>query len=144
MTTQTVSVRAVKRPFPVTLLAILAGIAGVFAVIHALQGLGIVPYILGPVKMNAFNLWNFLMWGLMAYIYFWLVRMLWSVDPQAWLFLAVISAFNLILDFVAMLGSSTAFSDVSLSFIVNGLILIYCMLPSTKNAFGIAPPASKA
>lgn len=127
----------VQRPFPVTLLAILAGVAAVLAAIHALQGLGIFPYVIGPVKLHSFNLWNFLMWGLMVWVYVWLVQMLWKVDPQAWLFLAVISTFNLILDFVAMLGSTTSFSDVSLSFIVNAIILLYCMLPGTKRAFGM-------
>ncbi len=128
----------VKRPFPVTFLAILAGIAAVLAGIHALQSLGILPYFVGPVKMHSFNLWNFLMWALMVWVWVWLVQMLWKVDPQAWSFLAVISTFNLILDFVAMLGSTTSFTDVSVSFLVNALILIYCMLPSTKHAFGVA------
>jgi hypothetical protein len=132
------STQTIKRPFPVTLLAILAGIAALFAAIHALQGLGILPYVIGPVKLNSFNLWNFLMWGLMAYIWVWLVQMLWHMEPQAWMFLALISTFNLILDFFAMLGSTTSFSDVSLSFIVNAIILLYCMLPGTKRAFGVA------
>ncbi|MGE5601441.1 MAG: hypothetical protein ACM30E_00215 [Nitrososphaerales archaeon] len=137
MTTQTFK-PSVKRPFPVTLLAILAGIAAFLAGIHALQGLGVLPYFIGSVKLHSFNLWNFLMWGLMVWVYVWLVQMLWKVDPQAWFFLAVITTFNLILDFVAMLGSSTSFSDVSVSFIVNAIILIYCMLPGTKRAFGVA------
>jgi hypothetical protein len=131
----------IRRPFAVTLLAILASVAAVLAAIHALQGLGVVPYVIGPVKLHSFSLWNALMWGLMAWVWIWLVRMLWSVDPQAWLFLAVITSFNLILDFFAMLGSNTQFSDVSVSFIVNGLILLYCMLPSTKAAFGVAKRA---
>ena len=65
---------------------------------------------------------------------------------QAWMFLAIISVFNLIFDSVAILfgGYGTSFSDYSLSFLVNGLILIYVMLPGTKAAFGIpnAPPSN--
>jgi hypothetical protein len=128
--------QAVKRPFGVTLLAILAGIAAVLAGIHALQGLGIFPYVFGPFKLHAFSFWNFMMWGLMVWIYIWLIQMLLRLDPSAWLFLAVITTFNLILDFMAMIGSPAAFSDVSVSFLLNALILIYCMLPSTKRAFG--------
>ena len=124
-----------KRPFGVTILAVLAGILAVLAGIHALQSLGIFPYVIGPVKVHAFNFWNFLMWGIMVWIYAWLVRMLWNVDPQAWLFLAVITVFNLILDFVAMIGSA-AWTDVSVSFLINIIVLIYIMLPSTKRAFG--------
>jgi hypothetical protein len=124
-----------KRPFGVTILAVLAGVLAVLAGIHALQSLGIFPYVIGPVKVHAFNFWNFLMWGIMVWIYAWLVRMLWNVDPQAWLFLAVITVFNLILDFVAMIGSGP-WTDVSVSLLLNAIILIYIMLPSVKRAFG--------
>ncbi len=123
-----------KRPFGVTVLAILAGIAGVLAAIHALQALGIVPYIIGPLQLHAFSLWSFLMWALMVWVWAWLVKMLWDVNKEAWLFLAVISVFNLILDFTVMLGAAE-WTDVSVSFIVNGLILLYVLLPGTKKAF---------
>ncbi len=83
------------------------------------------------------------MWALMVWVWVWLFRMLWAVEPQAWMFLAVISVFNLILDTTAIIfgGYGTTFSDYSLSFLVNGAILLYVMLPSTKAAFGI--PQSK-
>jgi hypothetical protein len=131
-----VTQQAVKRPFGVTLLAILAGIAALLAGIHALQGLGIFPYVFGPVKLHSFSLWNFIMWGIMVWIYIWLIQMLLKLDPSAWMFLAVITTFNLILDFTVMLGSTTTFSDVSVSFLLNAIILIYCMLPGTRRAFG--------
>ena len=123
-----------KRPFGVTLLAILAGLAAVLAGVHALQALGIFPYMIGPFSVHAFNFWSFLMWALLVWVYVWLVQMLWRVDKQAWLFLAVITVFNLILDFTVMLGAGE-WSDVSLSFILNAIILIYVMLPGVKKAF---------
>ncbi len=76
------------------------------------------------------------MWGLLAYIYIWLVQMLWVVDPQAWLFLAAIATINLIFDVFSLASSPAVFTDVSASFILNGLILLYVMLPSTRRAFG--------
>jgi hypothetical protein len=76
------------------------------------------------------------MWALMVWVWVWLVRMLWSVDRQAWLFLAVITAFNLILDFTVMLGAGD-WSDVSVSFLLNAIILIYAMLPGVKRAFEV-------
>jgi hypothetical protein len=124
------------RPFGVTVLAVLAGLAAVLAGIHALQSLGIFPYIIGPFKVHDFSFWSFLMWALMVWVYVWLVQMLWRVDKQAWLFLAVISVFNLILDFTVMLGSAE-WSDVSVSFLLNALILIYVMLPGVKKAFDV-------
>lgn len=127
-----------RRPIVVTVLAVLAGIAGVVALIHTLQWLSILPFFLGPVKLREFNLWYAFMWGLMVWVYFWLAQMLWRVDRSAWMFLAVITVFNLILAFTEILTSATTtFSDVSVSFIVNALILIYVMLPGTKRAFDI-------
>jgi len=127
------------RPFVITILAILAGIAAVFAGVHFLQALGILPYFLGAFKFRDFNLWYALMWGLMVWVWVWLVRMLWNVDRQAWMFLAVITVFNLILDTTALVfgGVGTSFSDYSVSFILNGLILLYVMLPATKRAFDV-------
>jgi hypothetical protein len=129
------SAESSKRPFGVTILAILAGVLAVLAGLHTLQWLGILPFFIGEVSVRAFSFFNALMWGLLVWVYIWLIQMLWKVDPQAWLFLAVITVFNLVLDFAAMLGSST-WSDISISFLINALILIYVMLPSTKKAFG--------
>jgi hypothetical protein len=124
-----------KRPIGATVLAIMAGILAVVAGMYTLQALGIFPYLIGPVKLHQFNLWNALMWGIMVYIYIWLAQMLWRVEPAGWLFLAVISTFNLILDFIAMIGSST-WSDVNISFLLNLIVLVYVMLPSVRRSFG--------
>ena len=125
------------RPVGVTILAILAGIAAVLAAIHALQFLGIIPFFIGSVPVRTFSFWYALMWGLMVWVYVWLVQMLWRVDPQAWLFLVIVTIFELMLDFISMLGAST-WQDVSVSFLINAIILIYCMLPGVKSAFGTA------
>ena len=85
---------------------------------------------------DAFSFWSFLMWALMVWAWVWVVQMLWRVDKQAWLFLAVITVFNLILDITVMLGAGQ-WSDVSLSSIVNAIILIYVMLPGVKRAFDV-------
>lgn len=123
------------RPFGVTVLAILAVVAALFAAIHTLQFMGILPFFLGPIAFRTLNFFYALMWGLMVWVYIWLVQMLWNVDRQAWVFLVVITLFNLMLDFMVMLGSAT-WQDVSLSVFLNGIILIYCMLPGVREAFG--------
>ena len=131
--------QAKERPVGVTILAVLAGIAAILAAFHALQFLGIFPFILGPsgYKFRYFSFWYALMYGLLVWVYVWLVQMLWRVDPQAWLFLVIVTIFELMLDFIAMLGRST-WQDVAVSFFVNAIILIYCMLPGVKRAFGTA------
>ena len=125
-----------SRPFGVTLLAIFTGIAAVLAGIHVLQSLGIFPYFIGEYSVRGFNLWNALMWALMVWVWVWVTQMLWKVDPQAWLFTAVITVFNLVIDFVYLIGKAE-WSDVSLSFLLNGVILIYMLLPGVKAAFGV-------
>lgn len=124
-----------NRPFGVTVLAILAGVLAFLAVVHLLQSLALLPFFIGPFAFRTFSLFSAIMWALMVWVYIWLIQMLWNMDPQAWLFLAVITVFNLILDFMLMLGSAT-WSDVSISFILNALILVYVMLPGVKRAFG--------
>jgi hypothetical protein len=125
-----------QRPFGVTVLAFLAGLAAVLAAVHALQALGIFPYVLGPFQVHATNFWSFLMWALLVWVYVWLVQMLWRVDKQAWMFLVVITVFNLILGFTVSLGAGE-FSDAGVSFILNAIILIYVMLPGVKQAFDV-------
>ena len=117
------STTSTHRPLGATILAILAGLAAIFAGIHLLQALGIIPYFIGPASFRDFNLWYAIMWGLMVWVYIWLVQMLWQVRPEAWMFLAVITVFNLIVGFVSMIGVTT-WSDVSMSIILNAIVLI--------------------
>ena len=128
-----------ERPIGVTILAIFAGIAAVLAVIHALQFLGIIPFFIGPsgYKVHYFSFWYALMYGLLVWVYIWLMTMLWRVEPQAWMFLVVITMFYLILDFFTLFGANT-WEDVAVSVIVNAVILLYCMLPGVRSAFGTA------
>jgi hypothetical protein len=124
-----------KRPFGVTVLAILTGALAVLSGLFALQSLGILPFFVGQYKIHAFSFWSFLMWALMAWIYVWVTQMLWNMEKSGWLFVAVISAFNLILDFTVMLSQDGAWSDVSVHFLLNAIILIYVMLPGVRQAF---------
>ena len=124
-----------KRPIGVTILAVLAALAAIWAGYRVLQFLGLFPFWFGPVPFRSFSFFAALMWGLLVWVYVWLVKMLWEVNPQAWLFLAVISVFNLILEFMTLIGGAV-WQDVAVSFVINGIILIYVLLPSTKRAFG--------
>ena len=126
-----------ERPFGVTILAILAGVAAILSAIHALQFLGLFPIVIGQkVAVRTYiSFWYALMYGLLFWVYIWLVRMLWRVDPAAWMFLVFITIFYLIIDFFSLIGSNT-WQDVSVSVIFNALVLIYCMLPGVREAFG--------
>jgi hypothetical protein len=70
-----------------------------------------------------------------SWVWAWVAQMLWRVDPSAWVFLAVITIFNLTMNFVILVSGGDWY-DVNVSVIVNALILIYVMLPGTRRAFG--------
>lgn len=125
-----------KRPFGITLLAIFSLLAALAAIWYALQLLLVAPKFLGGVGFFGIDWFGALMWGIMVLIYLWVFRMLWNVDPQGWLFITVLSALNLILAFVSVLGQSTI-SAMGPAIVINGLILIYALLPGTKAAFNI-------
>lgn len=129
-----------SRPIGVTILAILAAVGAIMAVYQTLQWLGIFKTDFLWWSVRTTNIWYALMWGLLAVIYLWLVRMLWNVDYQGWLFVVVLSTLNLILAVVTLIfDSGIEFADIALTLVVNGVILLYGMLPGTREAFGTPP-----
>ena len=124
-----------KRPIGVTILAILAGLAAVVAIIHTLQMLHLVPILFGPVRFFTFNLIGAILWGAMAAIWIWLLRGLWNVDPSAWMFIVILTILNLSLALISLLGNSY-WAELAPTIVINGIILIYALLPGTKKAFG--------
>ena len=129
-----------SRPIGVTILALLAALGAIMAVYQTLQWLGIFKTDILWWSVRTTNIWYALMWGLLAAIYLWLVRMLWNVDYQGWLFVVVLATLNLILAVASLVfDSGIQFADIALTLGVNGLILIYGMLPGTREAFGTPP-----
>ena len=126
-----------SRPFGVTVISLLCGIGALLAIYYTLQYLGLLPFYLGQLAFFGFNFWGALMWGLSALAYLWAMRALWVLDPQGWMFATIISGFNLIIAVLSIIGAST-FQALLPGLVVNGAILIYCLLPGTKEAFGQA------
>ncbi|MFY9340499.1 MAG: hypothetical protein WBI12_04095 [Methanosarcina flavescens] len=102
--------------------------------ITMLRFLGFLPYLGTTVGIRVFNLWYALLYGLLAYVWTWVAYMLWQVDRQAWIFLAIITIFNLCLSFVVLVTGGSWY-DVNFTVIVNTLVLIYIMLPGVRKAF---------
>ena len=126
-----------NRPLGVTILAALASVALVLSIVHLLQAIGILPYFIGPISIRDFNVWYVLLWGLMIWVWLWVVRALLVMDPSAWLFLLIVSGFNLMFDFFTMISTPTTNTDLTISFLLNLVIFGYTMVPSTKRSFGI-------
>ena len=126
-----------NRPLGVTILAALASVALILSIVHFLQALGIIPYFIGQISIRDFNLWYVLLWGLMIWVWLWVVRALLVMDPSARLFVLIVSGFNLIFDFFTLISTPTTVTDLSVSFVLNLIIFGYSMLPTTKASFGI-------
>jgi hypothetical protein len=127
-----------KRTLAITILAIVAAIAGVLAVIDTLRLLGILPTtVLGELKVNLGPQWfGAILAGIVAVIWFVVSFQLWKVDPRGWLFVVVIAVINLVFLGLAILGKST-FGSVLPALAFNVLALILALLPSTKAAFNM-------
>lgn len=134
-----------KRPLGVTMLAILAVIAGILAIYYALRMFGIIgpSSFIGQLAFAFFGInWlGAILYIILALIWFWVARMLWNLDAQGWLFVVVLSTLNLILGVISWIAG-TPFEAVFASLLINGLILLYGLLPGTKEAFDIPDQAA--
>ena len=125
-----------KRPIGVTIIAVFVALAGLLAALVALQWLGLFPWMGPGPDVRTFNLWYALMYGLLAYIYIWVFQMLWTLNESGWIFVAVITIFDLILGLITMVGGGFVPTVVTAKFVLDALILIYIMLPGTRRAVG--------
>ena len=127
---------AKERPIGVTILAFLAILGAINALIYTLQMLHLLPTFLGPIAFYQFSLIGAFFWGLLFFIWLAVFRMLWEVQPQGWMFMVLIAVFDLIYGIICVLGGSS-WEAMAPIIIISGLVLIYCLLPGTKQAFGV-------
>jgi hypothetical protein len=124
------------RPIGVTILAFLAILGAINAFIYTLQMLHILPTYLGPVAFYQFSLIGAAFWGFLAFIWLGLAGALWIMHPQGWMFMVLIATFDLIYGILCAIGGSS-WEAMAPIIIISGLVLIYCLLPGTKEAFSI-------
>jgi hypothetical protein len=124
------------RPLGVTILAFLAILGAINALIYTLQMLHLLPVFIGPVAFFTFSLIGAFFWGLLFFIWLWVFRMLWEVNPQGWMFMMVLSLLNLVFGIINVIGASS-WQAMAPIIIISGLVFIYCMMPGTKDAFGV-------
>jgi hypothetical protein len=127
---------AKERPVGVTILAILAALAALASLVYTLQMLHILPFYLGPIVYWEFSLIGAMFWGFIFLIWLAVFQMLMTMHPSGWMFCVILSALNLLFDFLAVLGG-TSWEAMAPALLLNGIVLIYCLLPGTKKAFGL-------
>ena len=125
-----------NRPFAVTLLAIIAVIAGLVAVVDTLRYLGLLPIpFLGDISIYGFSLFGAILSGVVALIWFGVARQLWALDPRGWNFVLIISILFLILNLISII-TGTPWQALWVSIAASAIALILAILPGTKAAFG--------
>jgi hypothetical protein len=124
------------RPLGVTILAVLTGIAFILNAFVTLLFLGAIPAALfGRTGFFGQALVGALLWGLLTFIWGWVTVGLWNLDPEAWLFVVVLTIFDLILAGISVIGAST-WEAMLPTIVINAVILIYALSSGVKEAFG--------
>ena len=121
-----------KRTGAIYILAIIAVIAGIIAVVDTLRYLG---WLFSPLSFIGSPLLGAILSGLVAAIWFWAAVRIWNIDPRGWLFMVSIAAIYLVFDIISLIAG-TPIELLMSSIIINILVLIIGLLPSTKREFG--------
>jgi len=127
-----------KRPLAVTIMGIIAVIAGIIVLLEALLFFGV--GFAGLLRLNFFGVaWLAGILSLIvALIWLTTARQLFTLDPRGWMFVVVIAIITLVINVIGLLDNSSTNTVNSLwwSFIAPALALILAFLPGTRAAFG--------
>ena len=124
-----------KRPMAVTVLAVIALIAGLLVLLEALLFFG--TGLFGLVQLRFFTVaWlGGILSLVVALIWLGTARQLFTLDPRGWMFVVVIAIVTLVINVIGLLGGNE-FNSLWWSFIAPVLALVLAFLPGTRAAFG--------
>ena len=125
-----------QRPIGVTLLAVAAGLAGIFQIWRALVFIGAVSFnFVGKPVTFTEPQWGSAFWAvILALIWFWVAAGFWNVRAYAWSFGSFIAIFTVIFGFFAILGGSTTEAETVGWFLAIG-IFFYLNYPGVRDQF---------
>jgi hypothetical protein len=125
-----------QRPIGVTLLALGAGLAGLYEIWRALVFMGIVNFtFVGKSVSFSEAQWGQAIWALIiAAIWFWVAEGFWNVRAYAWSFGIFISIFTFVFGFMSLLFGSTVEAE-SVPWFFALLIYLYLNYPGVRNQF---------
>jgi tetrahydromethanopterin S-methyltransferase subunit C len=128
--------RSMKRPIGVTLLALGAGLAGLYQVWRILVFLGVANWtFIGKEVSFPDPQWGQAFWALiLAAIWFWIAEGFWNVRAYAWTFGSFIALFTLIWGFFAVLFGSSIEAE-TIPWLLAGVIYFYLNYPGVRNHF---------
>lgn len=124
------------RPIGVTLLAVGAGLAGLYELYRVLIFMGITTFnFVGKEVSFPDPQWGQAFWALMlALIWFWVAAGFWNVRAYAWSFGSFIAIFTIVYGFMAILFGSSIEAETIPWFLAT-VILLYLYYPGVRNAF---------
>jgi hypothetical protein len=125
------------RPIGVTILAILAGIAGLYEIWRTLVFLGLVKFnFVGNEVAFPTAQWGQALWALLlAAIWFWVAMGLWNMRAYAWSFGIYISLFTMIFGFFAILGANGTVESEFTVMVIAIIIFMYLNYPGVRDQF---------
>jgi hypothetical protein len=127
-----------NRPIGVTLLAIGAGLAGLYEIWRALVFMGIVNFtFLGAEVSFPTAQWGQTIWALLlAAIWFWVAVGFWNVRAYAWSFGIFVSIFTLIFGFMAVLfNNNVTMESEFVGWFLALVIFFYLNYPGVREHF---------
>ena len=126
-----------SRPIGVTLLALGAGLAGLFQIWRILVFLGITSFnFVGRDVSFQEAQWGQALWALiLAAIWFWVAAGFWNVRGYAWSFGIFISLFTLIFGFFAIISSNTTTESEMVGWLLAIAIFFYLNYPGVRDNF---------
>ena len=125
------------RPIGVTVLALLAGLAGLFEVWRALVFLGVAKFtFVGKEVSFSEAQWGSALWAiLIAVIWFWVAAGFWNLRAYAWSFGNFIAIFTVIFGFFALLSGAGTMESETVGWLLAIIIFFYLNYPGVRNAF---------
>jgi hypothetical protein len=125
------------RPIGVTILALLAGVAGLFEIWRTLVFLGIAKFtFIGTEVSFPSAQWGQALWAiLLAAIWFWVAMGLWNMRAYAWSFGIYIALFTMIFSFFAILGSNGTAESEFVAMFISIILFMYLNYPGVRDQF---------
>ena len=126
-----------NRPIGVTMLAVGAGLIGIYELYRTLIFMGIASFNFGIGKTLEFNepQWGQVFWSLvLAAIWFWEAKGFWQLRAYAYSFGVFIAFFTLIWGFFSALGGSSLEAE-TIPWFLALVILLYLQYPGVQQHF---------
>jgi hypothetical protein len=127
-----------QRPTGITILAILAFLAGAFGILGALALLGL-GFGLGfaGVAGGGLSFVFGIVFLALSILYLWIGWGFWNLKRTAWSLGLVVFGAGILISFIELLLGYASLQGLIVTIIINGIVIYYLLTPGVKTAFGV-------